>query len=195
MMQIPLEQSFIKRLANGEKEAITDWYDYFSPQLLAVCMRYAGSVMDAEDILHNAMMKMLKALPSFDYNGTGRFEAWMKKIVINTALNQLRERSKEKLVSLDINRIEPLNGHDENDTDDVDFRPEADQLIEWIQSLPAGYRTVLNLYVFEQYSHKEIAHELGITENTSKSQLSKARAFLRKKASAINMELETKNNG
>ncbi len=194
MMQKPLGYDFIHRLIKGDKKAVADWYDHSAPLLLAISMRYATSVEDAEDWLHNAMMKMLKALPAFEYGGPGRFEAWMKKIMVNTALAQLRTQAKKRLIPFEAFE-EILASEADSDDQVIDERPDPDTLIVWIQSLPIGYRTVLNLYVFEQFSHKEIADELGISENTSKSQLSKARAYLRKKADGMNVELQSENNG
>lgn len=195
-MQKNFEAAFIERLKKGERKVMEEWYDRTAPALLAISMRYADSAEEAEDILHNAMMKMIKALPSFKYAGEGRFEAWMKKVLVNTALLQLRDKA--KLNQRSINGYELLQATDEYLADEDEepcFRPEPDLLIEWIQQLPAGYRTVLNLYVFEEYTHKEIAFEMGISENTSKSQLSKARAFLRRKANELQPELQRMKNG
>ncbi len=192
-MQKTFEPSFIDRLKKGDQKAIALWYDQAAPVLLGVCMRYSQSKQDAEDLLHNGMLKVLAGLNSFAYQGPGRFEAWVKRIVVNTALNQLREEAKKSDVRFDDTRYSVAE--DEDDSEELPPRPDPEALIEWIRELPIGYRTVLNLYVFEGYAHKEIAAELNISENTSKSQLSKARAFLRKKAIKELKELETKGNG
>jgi len=194
-MQKLFEPSFIKLLKKGDRQAITDWYDQSAPSLLGVCMRYGTSTQDAEDLLHNGMLKILEGLSRFNYQGPGRFEAWMKRIIVNTALNHLRAESKIKNLRFE----EEIHGNALTDTpDEVDElppAPEPEELIEWIRQLPLGYRTVLNLYVFEGYTHKEIADELNISENTSKSQLSKARVLLRKRASGKLVNLELQKNG
>ncbi len=193
-MQQPIGSAFIERLKKGDRQALEEWYDHSAPALLAVSMRYAGSVEEAEDVLQNALMKMLNALADFDYNGPGRFEAWVRKIVVNTALLHLREKAKSKQLFSNGSEFQFVLPEEEEE-DEPEFRPEPEMLIEWLQQLPSGYRTVLNLYVFEEYSHRQIAETLGISENTSKSQLSKARAFLRRKAAQEQVELQKEQNG
>jgi len=192
-MQKTLEPSFIKRLKKGDQKAIALWYDQSAPLLMGLCMRYSRCTQDAEDLLHNGMLKVLAALDSFTYQGPGRFEAWVKRIVVNTALNQLREEAKKTNIRFDDNRVSDFET--EEDDDEMLPIPEPEELINWIRELPLGYSTVLNMYVFEGYSHKEIALELNISENTSKSQLSKARAMLRRKAFVELSELIRKGNG
>lgn len=192
-MQKTFEPSFIKRLKQGDQKAIALWYDQSAPALMGLCMRYSRCAQDAEDLLHNGMLKVLTALDSFTYQGPGRFEAWVKRIVVNAALNQLREEAKKMAVRFDDDWVSAAE--DEGDNEELPPRPDPEELIEWIRELPLGYRTVLNMYVFEGYSHMEIARELKISENTSKSQLSKARAMLRRKAFVELNELERKGNG
>jgi RNA polymerase sigma-70 factor (ECF subfamily) len=146
-------------------------------------IRYCGNRIDAEDVLHDAFIKILSNVDSFTEKPNASFEGWLKRITINTALNFVRSRLKTNLV-IGLNPL--LEELPEEPSDDESFvKPgfslSQDTLLQMVCELPDGYRTVFNLYVFEQYSHKEIALELNCTENTSKTQLFKARAYLRKK--------------
>jgi RNA polymerase sigma-70 factor (ECF subfamily) len=186
----------IKRAIRRESGAIEALYDTYAPKLLAVCFRYCGNREDAEDVLHDGFIKIIQHIHSFRIKETGTIEAWMKRIVINTALNFIRNRSKEqKNIGLDP-IIEQLNvtGDDNEDFLEPFLQLEKQAILNLICDLPPGYRTVFNLYVFEDYGHKEIAEMLGISENTSKSQLSKARALIRKKmAELITAEISVLN--
>lgn len=191
-MHKPFDSSFIKLLKKGDQQAIANWYDQSAPALLGVCMRYCQSMQDAEDLLHNGLLKVLGVISSFKYQGPGGFEAWVKRILINTALNQIRAEAKNRNVRFnEAEVVDYIADEDENSFPAL----EPEELISWIRELPLGYRTVLNLYVFEGFTHKEIAKELNVAENTSKSQLSKARNMLRKRAAALVKELEINNNG
>jgi RNA polymerase sigma-70 factor (ECF subfamily) len=180
-----LEENLIRRAVRRDQSAIETLYDTYAPKLLAVAMRYCGNREDAEDILHDAFIKIIKNIHT--YKETGSFEAWMKRIVVNTALNHLRNsmKSQQNL------QIDPIIDHlNIPEEEDPDFMAPLLQLgqnaiMQLICDLPIGYRTVFNLYVFEGYGHKEIASQLGFNENTSKSQLSKARAWLRKKIDTL----------
>ena len=191
-MHKPFDSSFIKLLKKGDQQAIAHWYDQSAPALLGVCMRYCQSMQDAEDLLHNGLLKVLGVISSFKYQGPGGFEAWVKRILINTALNQIRAEAKNRNDRFnEAEVVDYIADEDENSFPAL----EPEELISWIRELPLGYRTVLNLYVFEGFTHKEIAKELNVAENTSKSQLSKARNMLRKRAAALIKELEINNNG
>ena len=173
----------IKDVLRNRSKAVEVLYDRYAPSLLSLCFRYAGNMQDAEDILHDGFLKIIKSLPDFQPRPDSSPEAWMKKIMINTALNFLRDHIKERKI-LDIDQMqERINLPDEEHLDfDLAHLPiNQDQILRLIGELPAGYRTVFNLYVFEEYSHKEICEKLNCAESTSKSQLSKARAVLRAK--------------
>jgi RNA polymerase sigma-70 factor, ECF subfamily len=176
------DEAIIKDILRNREKALEELYDRYAPSLLSLCYRYAGNMQDAEDILHDGFIKIIKNLPDFKPRPDGSLEAWMKRIMINAALNFLRDHAKErKLLDLDALH-ERLNVHEENVDFDLAHLPVTqDQILKLIGELPAGYRTVFNLYVFEDYSHKEICRQLNCTESTSKSQLSKARAVLRSK--------------
>ncbi|MCX6249578.1 MAG: RNA polymerase sigma factor [Bacteroidetes bacterium] len=165
---------------NGDLDLL---YDRYSSRFLSISMRYCGNIEDAEDVLHDAFMKIIRHRHTFKSRFDSAFENWMKRIVINTALNYVRDHLKEKRF-LDIDKVQyyEKDGEDEETLfDSIREKVNPDQVMEILTHLPAGYRTVFNLYVFEKYTHKEIAKLLDCSENTSKSQLSKARAMLRKK--------------
>jgi RNA polymerase sigma-70 factor, ECF subfamily len=171
----------IKDIFYRRPDAVESLYDRFAPVLLSLCFRYAGNMQDAEDILHDGFIKILKSLPDFQPRHESSLEAWMKKIMTNTALNFIRDHVKERKV-LDIDHVKEkfsLADEDEFDLSLAQLPITQDQILKMIADLPAGYRTVFNLYVFEDFSHREICNLLNCTESTSKSQLSKARALLR----------------
>ena len=158
-------------------------YEKHAPALLSLCLRYCGNIQDAEDVLHEGFIKIIRNLQNFKDKGKGSFEGWMRKIMVNTALNYIRDHAKERKF-LDIDPISDKIdfGNEDEDNHFVELAEKVDSqvVMEMICELPPGYRTVFNMYVFESYSHKEIAQILNCSENTSKSQLSKARAMLRK---------------
>lgn len=178
-----MEEPLLKKAIARDAGAIEALYDHYAPSLLSVCFRYCGNREDAEDILHDGFIKIIQKIHTFKMRKDGSLEAWMRRIMVNTALNFLRDRMKEKNF-VDIDPIlEKLNHYDEEKIDEEEkyLNMGQEKIMNLICELPAGYRTVFNLYVFEEYGHKEIAELLQFSENTSKSQLSKARAMLRKK--------------
>lgn len=166
----------------GNRRAQGKLIKKFAPVLLPVAMRYTKNKSDAEDILQDAMIKALQKIES--YHGKGSFEGWLKRIVVNGALNHIRDNQKHQF-------HQPLNDDyidDENEYVNNALKVHPNKLIEMIQELPEGYRMVMNLYVFESFTHKEIAKKLNISENTSKSQLAKARKNLKKKLERLQNE-------
>ena len=180
-----LRQDWTERLKKGDKLALEEFYDKYSPMLLAICMRYTAIREDAEDVMHESLIKILKGLEKFNPRFSGSFEVWIRRITVNTSINFLRERMKAQRLNGRATNDEFIVEEEGSDQSSFPEQLEPEAVIRLIGDLPDGYRTVLNLYVFENYSHKEIATELGISENTSKSQLSKARALLRKKVIAF----------
>jgi RNA polymerase sigma-70 factor, ECF subfamily len=163
-------------------DAVKVLYDRYAPVLLGLCCRYCANREDAEDVLHEGFIRIIRHLASFEDRKEGSLLAWMKRIMVNTALNQIRDRNRKAFTE------GPARVADETEeSNDADLfgpiitRLGKERLLQMITSLPAGYRAVFNLYVFEEYSHREIAKALNFTESTSKSQLSKARALLRHK--------------
>jgi len=157
-------------------------YDHYAARFLGLCYRYCGNREDAEDIMHDGFMHIIRNAHQFHSRGEGSLEAWMKRIMVTTSLKFLRNHEKYKRFMV----IEPVieEGNIPEDEDDAD-NPIPDlsqeQLLKLITELPLGYRTVFNFYVMEDYSHKEIAELMNCSENTSKTQLMKARAWLRKR--------------
>ena len=163
-------------------------YEKHAPALLSLCMRYCGNIQDAEDVLHEGFIKIIRNIHTYKDKGKGSFEGWMRRIMVNTALNYIRDHAKERKF-LDIDNVsEKIDfTYDEEDGPIIELAKRVDPkvVMDIICELPPGYRAVFNMYVFESYSHKEIAQMLNCSENTSKSQLSKARAMLRKKLNPL----------
>jgi len=155
-----------------DRQAQKRLYDQYASKFYALCCRYVKDKMEAEDVLITAFTKILNRIDQ--YTGEGNFEGWMRKVVVNDALSYLR-KNKNMYLETDISAADY-----EPDYEKLENQLEAEDLLKMIESLPTGYRIVFNLYAIEGYSHKEIADQLGISENTSKSQLSRARAALQK---------------
>jgi RNA polymerase sigma factor (sigma-70 family) len=148
-------------------------YQRFAPKMYAVCLRYANNTDDAQDLLQEGFIKVFRNLEKFRKEGS--FEGWIRRVFVNTAIEHYRRK-----INLDT-----INEKEERTIEDgawniLDHLAEKD-IIQLVQELSPGYRTVFNMYVIEGYSHKEIGDILGISEGTSKSQLARAKAILQKK--------------
>ena len=167
------EKEIIKGCIRKDKKYQKLLFDQYAPILLPVCMRYSHDKQNAEDILQEGFIKIFDNLQQF--RSEGSLEGWMKRIMVNTALNHYRSNLKH-LYHQDVDEISEIlpSGKDTN------AELQAKDILALVQKLPSGYRTVFNMYDIEGYSHKEIAQELDITENTSKTQLLKARKMLQK---------------
>lgn len=177
-----------KEAETPQTASVEALYDRYAPSFLALCRRYTSSAEDAEDVLHDGFIKIIANLKGFTHRPDGSFEGWMKRIIVNTALNHIRSRSKEK--NLFAGDLDQVPGDVPDDDEPLALEELAGainkaELLEMICQLPTGYRTVFNMYVFDSYSHRDIAAILNCTENTSKSQLSKARAMLRRKLQEV----------
>lgn len=176
-MDLQIYSAVDKNLLDGcrrhDKHAQRFLYDHFAGRMLALCNRYVKDRMEAEDIMVTAFTKVFDRIRQ--YKGDGSFEGWVRRIMVNESLSFLR-RNKSMYLETDIELAER-----EPDYDKLDSSLEAEDLMKLISELPAGYRIVFNLYAIDGYSHQEIATQLGISENTSKSQLSRARAYLQKR--------------
>jgi RNA polymerase sigma-70 factor (ECF subfamily) len=149
-------------------------YEQFAEKIFILCLRYVTNRHDAEELLSDCFVKAFKHVNQFQYVGDGSLAAWVRKIAVNECLMSLRKK-KQLVISVDEHSgIQQLAQED-----DVFQHLNVAVILKNIQKLPAGYRTVFNLFVFEDNSHKEIAEMLGISENTSKSQLFKARNMLK----------------
>lgn len=166
------EQELIKGCLKRDRAAQKRLYDTFSPKMYALCCRYVKDSMEAEDVLITAFTKILDKIDQYKHEGS--FEGWIRRIVVNESLTYLRRNRNMYLeTELEAADYEP-------DYQSLSDSLEAEDLLKMISELPSGYRIVFNLYAIDGYSHKEIAEQLGISENTSKSQLSRARTYLQK---------------
>ena len=165
----------------GEDTARRELYDRYAARLLAVCLRYSGDRATAEDLMHDAFLKIYGAFDRFSYRGPGSLRAWMERITVNVALEWLRSRNKLSMTVLDDGR--QLPDIPEPDPSEVARIP-RDVLMGFVSELPDGYRTVFNLYCIEGYSHRDIAQMLGINEKSSSSQLFRARTLLARRIAA-----------
>jgi RNA polymerase sigma factor (sigma-70 family) len=183
--KIYLEEELIKKCLAGERKAQRTLYEVYAGKFLAVCRRYVKDPELAEDVMIEGFVKIFENLPRFQAKGS--FEGWMRRIMVTQSLLYIRN-NKDLQMEVQLDDIEGVF-HAESEYD----RLETDDLLRLIDELPAGYRTVFNLYAIEGYSHKEIHELLGISENTSKSQLSRARALLRERIEAE--DVKERNHG
>ena len=168
-----IDRRIVDRARDGDRDALKQIYDCYSRYLAAVCSRYLADKSDLHDVLQDSFVKTFGNLSRFEYRGEGSFRAWIRQIAVNESLKRLRDRKKTSTLEY---RWE-MPDIEEEDEPDVGHIPEK-VVQKMIEELPDGYRTVFNLYVFEEKNHKEIASLLGITESTSASQLHRARAIL-----------------
>jgi RNA polymerase sigma-70 factor (ECF subfamily) len=173
-----VDESILEGCIAGRREAQYQLYQKFASTMLAVCFRYARNRDEAEDFLQEGFLKVFQNLPSFRKEGS--FEGWMKRIMINHSLNEVKKNRKIPFHE-DIGEINETQILENDEFADKMDPIESDVLLEMIRSLPEGYRVVFSLYVMEDYSHKDIAEALNISENTSKTQLLKARRLLKNK--------------
>ena len=169
-------EELVERIRKDDPRAMSLLYQMYVEELSSVCYRYVPSESDAKDVLQNSFVKIFTSVPTIDYRDEPSFRGWMKKVVVNEALTFLKEKKKLLFVAQEIDDLE-IPDDEEPSTE----RITADELHQLISELPDGYRTVINLYVFEGYSHKKIAESLGITPSTSASQLYFAKRLLSRK--------------
>ena len=171
--QPPMEHhhQLIKDCLKQDRSAQHKLYNLFAPQMLGVCYRYTKSLDDAEDILQEAFVKVFTNLKQ--YKGDGELGAWIRRIMVNTALSYLRRHSRYRSqMEFESTPLHPVTEAQ------APVKMQTDALIEMIRKLPAGYQTVFNLVAVEGYNHLEVAAMLGINENTSRSQYMRARLML-----------------
>lgn len=161
----------VEQSIKGNRRAQKQIFDSLSGKMMAVCLRYMGDRDSAEDVLQNGFVTLFSKLDT--YSGEGSFEGWARKIFVNTALMALRKKDALKQ-SEDIEAAGSVSDESVTPVQNISYS----ELMKLIASLPPGFRTVFNMYVVEGYSHKEIAEYLGISENTSRSQLQRARTML-----------------
>lgn len=159
----------------GRPSAQRELFDRYSRLLLGICIRYANNVEEAEDILQEGFVKIFLNISHF--KGEGSLMAWMRRIMINTAITHYHKMRKHRYHD-DIEEVRET-GMENYSWEEADFTKE--ELMNVIQRMPEGYRMVFNLYAVEGYKHREIAEKLDIDENTSKSQYSRARKWLQER--------------
>lgn len=165
------EQQIIEGCKEGDAAAQRELYERYAATMMGICCRYVRDRAAAEDLLHDGFITVFTKIGEF--RGEGSFEGWCKRIFVNTALGFLRKHNPVH----ESDQIENVTWLDNGESDAVE-KMSGDELMEVICSLPDGYRTILNLYAVEGYSHKEIGEMLGISENTSRSQYFRARGRL-----------------
>lgn len=170
------EERWLRKALDGDNTAIEWIYRKHVRYLSALCSRYITEDEDIKDVLQESFIKIFTSLDSFKYRGEGALKAWMAKITLNETLKFVRNNSRLPIDSIDDKDMNIADG-DSMETEDIP----TDVLHQLIRELPDGYRTVFNLYVIDDKSHKEIAQLLGIKENTSASQLHKAKSMLAQK--------------
>jgi RNA polymerase sigma factor (sigma-70 family) len=179
------EDRLIRGCIEWDRNAQNTLYEKYCAKMFAVCFRFSKSREEAEDTFHEGFMKVFENIQSF--KNTGSLEGWIRKIMVNTAIERFRKNSHLFIVQ----NIDTNNGDlDHYYSDDILSNIGAKELMHMIQKLPPVYKMVFNLYVFEGLKHKEIAERLGISEGTSKSNLSDARAILKKAINKNSNQLE-----
>ena len=170
-------EEIIKGCVAGKEEAQSALYKKFSAKMYAVCLRYSGNEEDAKDILQEGFIKVFQKIKQ--YKGTGSFEGWIRRIIVNTAL--LKYRDKHFLHTIADDEKSVAHEYGENILDSLSVQ----DLLSMVKELSPQYRTVFNLFAIEGYSHKEISELLNISEGTSKSNLARARGILQQKIKKV----------
>lgn len=161
----------------GDRKGQHELYQALKSKMYALCLRYAQSKSDAEDILHDGFINVFRDIHQF--KNEGPIEGWVRKVILNTALQHLRKQSKN--VFLELNEKTPVdNYYNDEEIDHYSQEIMIKQMIDAMQHMPVGFKTVLNLYIMEGYTHDQIAATLNISSGTSKSQLKRAKDHLRK---------------
>lgn len=173
------ELDLVNRLKKKDKKAQKYLYDKYSALFYSMCIRYATNNDEAKDILQEGFVKIFRYIKQF--SGKGSFEGWMKKIIVNNAINYYHKFLKYRYHD-DINESYDIES-DDNFYNESTFT--YDELLQIINDLPIGYRTIFNMYAIEGYKHKEISEMLNISENTSKSQYHRAKKILQERLAKI----------
>ena len=173
------EERLAKRLQGGDSSALRDFYTLYGDYLTGVCARYITGDDDLKDVFQDTLVQIITHVKDFHYRGPGSLQAWATRVAVNQALHFLQEQKRHGEEPLD---WDVADVPEEDDPPVRDVPPEV--LHQMIRELPTGYRTVFNLYVFEDKTHQEIAQILGIGKDTSASQFSRAKNLLAKKINA-----------
>ncbi len=167
------EKELLDDIKGGSRDALHRLYERYIGYAMAVALRYVPLRDDAEDVLQDSFIKVFSSISKFQYRGEGSLKAWLLRIVVNEAISFVRQQSRFTVID------EIPDGADDEEPEVERVPPSV--LMAMIGELPDGYRLVLNMYVFEQKSHKEIAQQLGIKESSSASQYLRAKKLLAKK--------------
>ena len=173
-----LDFQLIESCIKGDRAAQKVLYDRLAPRMFPVCIRYVGDRELAEDILQEGFITLFTRLDT--YKGDGSFEGWARKIFVTTALMELRKKDALKM-SDDLETARGMKAETVTQLQSIGYK----DLMKLITQLPPGFRTVFNMYAIEGYSHKEIGEILGISETTSRTQLSRARLWLQNRIKEI----------
>jgi RNA polymerase sigma-70 factor (ECF subfamily) len=165
------EEAILKGCLQNDPIAQRELYNRYSPKMLSVCYRFAHNREDAEDMLQEGFIKIFSQMHTF--GNRGAFEGWIRRVIVHTSINIIKKNKKFN-ESVDIIHATSVQVREES----VPSIIQAKQIVECIRMLPIGYRTVLNLYAIEGYSHREIGTMLDIEESTSRSQYTRAKAML-----------------
>jgi RNA polymerase sigma-70 factor (ECF subfamily) len=172
-------KEIIEGCIRGQRTAQDALYKKFSSLLFGICLRYAHNRMEAQDVLQEVFVKIYNNMGTYNFEGS--FEGWLRRIAVNTSITNYRKNLKHAY-QMDVDDLSKI--HEEPfEFEDLEFT--AEEMMKCIEKLPAGYRTIFNLYVIEGMMHKEISEMLGIDVNTSKSQLSRAKTYLQKELKNI----------
>lgn len=171
ILPLMTEQAIIAGCLHNDAAAQRELYNRFSPKMLSVCYRFAQNREDAEDMLQEGFIKVFTQIHTFQNKGA--FEGWIRRIIVHTCINFLKKNKKFN-ESVELDYANTMQVKEET----MPSIMQARQIIECIRLLPMGYRTVLNLYAMEGYSHKEIGIMLDIEESTSRSQYTRAKSML-----------------
>ena len=172
------ELQLIEGCRKGDRRAQKALYETYSRKMMSVCLRYVSDWETARDLLQDGFVKVFTHIDS--YTGNGSFEGWLRKIFVNSALEYLRHADVLR-ESTELDQTAELTQTDSSPLSDIS----AAELMQLIQSLPTGFRTIFNLFAIVGYSHKEISEQLNITESTSRSQYTRAKKLLQRKVNAL----------
>jgi len=175
------EKNLVKGCQKGKAKFQRLLYEHYAPKMLGVCMRYFHSKDEAQDALQDGFVKVYTKIENF--RGQGSLEGWIRRIMVNTSLNLLRDNLKHAFHA-DVDDVKVQIADPSVDYDHF----HVEDIMKLIQGLPKGYRIIFNMYEIDGYAHKEIAEELKISVNTSKSQLLKARRYLRRELELLHKE-------
>ena len=172
----------------GKRKAYSMLYKKYASTMLGLCLRYCKNLHEAEDVLQEGFIKVFNNISRFRQEGS--FEGWIKRIMVHSAIDHYKSNLKNQMHQ-DISEIEEKIGEDNGKEDNYkDIEIPKERLMAMIQELPDGYRIVFNLFAIEGFSHKEIAEQLEVSENTSKTQLLKARKALRRKVNELMQKMD-----